>query len=330
MSRNLLLALCAIFLGGMALASLGADWIAPYAPQEEFRAHPYHPPTRIHFFDEKNGLSLFPFVYKTEMTFDEHYRRIYTEDKSQRYFVKFAVPHLFNVESPGRVYLFGTDSRGRDLFSRILHGGRISLSIGILGACFAAALGLLIGSVSGYFGGWLDEVLMRIAEFFIMVPAFYLLLALRSALPAKIDPLHVYLLTAGMLSLVGWGGMARVIRGLVLSIKQNDFIRAAKSLGRSDGSILAGHVLPHTLSYLAVVVSISVPSYILTESALSILGLGIQEPYVSWGSLLSEASSVAHLELHPWVLIPGLFLIAAAWCFNVLGDQLKPAGESHD
>lgn len=314
--------LCLIF-----LLCLFADWIAPYGPDDEERMQPFHPPVPVHLTWKEGELLPRPFIYATTMKFNEHYRRIYRKDRTEKYFLEFGGRKLVRVPEPAKLYLLGTDSRGRDLFSRILYGGRISLSIGVFGASLAALAGLLVGGVAGYRGGRTDEILMRFSEFFIMIPAFYFLLALRSALPPETGSTTVYFLTIGVLSLIGWGGMARVIRGLVFSIRQNDFILAAKALGRSDWDILKRHVFPHTFAYLFVVISISIPSYILMESALSILGLGIQEPQVSWGSLLQEAMSVGHLQLHPWVLYPGMFLFLTAWCFNVLGDALKPEQE---
>lgn len=310
----------------LILAACFAPYLAPYDAEDENRSSPFHPPTRIRFQDGTGAYSLRPFVYETRMTFDENQRRIYEEDSSRKYFISFGVPKLFQVEAPARIYLMGSDSRGRDLFSRILFGARISMSVGLVGALVASVIGLLIGGVSGYYGGRLDEVLMRISEFFIMIPGFYFLLALRSALPPELGSAEVYILIIVILSLIGWGGIARVIRGMVFSIRQNDFVFAAKVLGKSDFYILTRHIFPHTFSYLIVVLSISIPSYVLAESALSVLGLGIQEPDVSWGNLLVEALSVAHIRLHPWVLYPGFFIFLTALSFNMLGDQLKESG----
>ncbi len=314
--------ICFMILIFLFVSACLAGWLAPYSPREEVRSNSFHPPSKIHFRDLNGQFYFKPFVYQTQARYDENLRRVYDEDFSQKHFLKFGGRKLVRVEQPARLYFFGTDSRGRDLFSRTLYGARISLSLGVLGACLAAFVGLLLGSVSGYFGGKPDRFLMRVAEFFIMIPGFYLLLALRSALPVQLDSKQVYTVVILVLSMIGWGGMARVIRGMTLSIRENDFVAAAKVLGRSDFEILIRHVLPHTLPYLAVAVSVSVPGYILGESALSLLGLGIQEPDVSWGNLLTESLAMAHLQFHPWVVIPGLFIFAAAFSFNVLGNSL--------
>ncbi|HTL46889.1 MAG TPA: ABC transporter permease [Verrucomicrobiae bacterium] len=314
--------LAVLFLGGIIFLGAAARWAAPYAPNDENRTLPYHPPAKIHFRDVQGHWSR-PFLYATTPRFDENNRRFYDEDTSRKYPLRFGLCPWLQVDAPARLFLLGTDSRGRDLFSRILYGGRVSLSIGFLGALLAALAGWVIGAISGYYGGRTDAVLMRLAEFFIMVPGFYFLLALRSALPPTLGSRDVYLMTILVLSLIGWGGIARVVRGLVLSLKQSEFIPAAKILGRSDVNILCRHVLPHTVPYLLVLLSVSIPSYIMTESALSVLGLGIQEPDISWGNLLSESLSVAHLYLRPWALFPGLFLCLTAWSFNVLGDTMK-------
>jgi peptide/nickel transport system permease protein len=314
--------IAAVFLGAIVFLAVCADWAAPYAPQEENRKMPYHPPVKIHFRDAQ-GVWTAPFVYASRMRFDENYRRLYEEDTSRPFRLRLGTKPWIHVEGEARLFLLGADARGRDLFSRILHGARTSLSIGFLGALLAAFVGWAVGSLSGYFGGAADQILMRVAEFFIMIPGFYFLLALRAALPPTLGSHHVYLMTVLVLSLIGWGGIARVVRGLVLSLKQSEFIEAAKALGCSDRNILRRHVLPHTLPYLFVLLSISIPSYIMTESALSVLGLGIQEPAISWGNLLGEALSVVHLQLRPWALWPGVFLCATAWSLNVLGDHWK-------
>lgn len=312
-----------LFLIILVLLGAAADWVAPYSGREEFRDNPHHPPVQLQWFDEQGRFTWRPFIYDTEMGFDEYSARYYTPKMTKKYFLHFGKGRLFGVEEPAHLFLWGTDGRGRDLFSRVLYGARTSLSIGLLGAGLSTLLGLLIGAAAGYAGGLTDNLLMRTAEFFIMIPGFYFLLALRGALPPDLDSTQVYLLTVVVLSFIGWGGVARVIRGLVLSISRQDFITAARTLGCSHFTIIRRHVIPHTLPYLKVVLSISVPSFILAESALSLLGLGIQDPGISWGSLLTESLSIVHLQLHPWVLLPGIMLAATAFSFNVLGDTFQ-------
>lgn len=309
--------------GYLALLAAGAflaGWLAPHAPRDEDRSHSFHPPTCIHWIARDGGFAFRPFVCGTRIRYDENLRRVYEEDFSKKYPLKWLGKKFVCVDAPGRLYLLGADARGRDLFSRILYGARVSLSVGVVGALFASLVGLAVGSLAGYFGGALDEVLMRVAEFFMMIPVFYLLLALRSVLPMNLGTLQVYLLVVVLLSLVGWGAVARIVRGLVATLRERDFIQAARVLGRPFFEIIVRHVVPHTFSYLAVVLSTSIPGYILAESALSLLGLGIQEPAVSWGNLLSEALAVAHLELHPWVIWPGIFITLTAFSCNILGD----------
>lgn len=318
------------FLGIIFSGACLAGWIAPYDPNAENREMSFHPPTKVHFVDAAGRFSLRPFVYLTRVKFDENLKRSYEEIPTQKYFLRRGQHQLLSVQPPAKLYLCGTDSRGRDLFSRILYGARISLSIGVLGVLIAVSLGFLLGAVAGYCGGWLDTILMRIAEFFIMIPAFYLLLALRSVLPPTLDSVRVYFLIIMILSLIGWGGIARVIRGMVLSLREREFIMASRMLGRGTWEILRRHMLPHTISYLAVIVSVSVPAYILGESFLSVLGLGIQEPAISWGNLLTEALSVARAQLYPWVLFPGLFIFLTALACNVLGDHFKQSAAENE
>lgn len=301
-----------------------AGFFSPNDPREEFRRQPFHPPTPIHW--EWTGFLPRPFVFATEMTFDENLRRIYREKTEERFYLRIGQGRFIEADAPARLLILGADARGRDLFSRILYGGRVSLSIGLAGALLTAFFGFLVGGTAGYFGGKTDFFLMRCAEFFMMVPGFYFLLALRGALPPGLDSFQVYLLTVGVLSLIGWGAVARVVRGLAQSIRQSDFVTAARMLGSSHVRILAGHIFPHTFSYLIVVLSVSIPGYILMESALSLLGLGVQEPEISWGNLLSEAVSVAHLTLHPWVLFPGFVLVLTSFAFNRAGDSLQRRG----
>ena len=325
MRRGLLFWYAVIFLGGLILSACFSDRIAPYDPNLENRAQALHPPTLLHFWDEKGQFYKRPFIHPTQMVFEANMTRSYDVIRKKKCFLRRGRHAFFGVQSPARLYLLGTDSRGRDIFSRILYGARVSLSIGIFGAFVAVAFGFLIGAVAGYFGGWLDHLLMRIAEFFIMIPALYLLLALRSALPPTLDSFQVYLLIVLILSSIGWGGIARVIRGMVLSLREREFVQAARVLGRKTPEILARHILPHTFGYLAVIVSISIPGYIFGEAFLSVLGLGIQEPAISWGNMLMESLAYSVVRFHPWVLYPGFFIFLTALCFNVIGDHLKAA-----
>lgn len=305
----------------IALAA-GAAWFAPYTPQDEDRMRSYHPPSKIRFSGHSGKDSLRPFIHPTTVRFDESLRRTYVEDTGRKVFVAFGGGHLFSVPRGEKIYLLGADSRGRDIFSRLLYGTRISLAIALLGVLIATSIGLVIGGTAGYFGGMTDQVLMRLAEFFIMIPGFYLLLALRSALPPQLGSTETFVLIVVILSVIGWGSLARVIRGMTLSLRESDFVSAAKVLGRPHREILAGHIVPHLAAYLGIVLSLAIPGYILGESALSLLGLGIQEPDVSLGNLLKDALSIPHIEFHPWTLFPGFWIGCIVFNFYLLGDLL--------
>lgn len=335
-AQNRMAVFCFYILLFFYAGALFADFLAPYSYSNEERNYSYCPPTPIEFFNEKGRLTR-PLVYGRQLTFDQYHKRIYLVDKTQQFPCKFFIKgdeykflgilkssyHLFGVESPGRIYLLGADSRGRDLYSRILHGGRISLSIGLIGAAISFSIGLLIGGIAGYFGGWVDDVLMRICEIVIMIPGFYLLLALRAVVPDNFSSLQVYFAIIIILSFIGWAGLARIIRGMCLSLKTRDYVLAAKTLGVSNIKIIVRHILPHTLSYSIVAVMLSIPGYILGESALSLLGLGIQDPYASWGNMLSDAMSIARIKFAPWILLPGFFIFLTVVCFNMIGDALR-------
>lgn len=314
-----------------------ADFLSPYSFKNENRKFSYAPPTPIHFLHE--GRLQWPFVYGQTLSLNDIHKRVYTTNTDERYSLQlFAkgdsykflgfIPcsrHLFGVKEPGRIYLMGADARGRDLFSRILYGSRISLSIGLIGVFISFTLGLLVGGIAGYYGGKIDNILMRICEMFMMVPGFYLLLALRAAVPDEFNSVQVYFSIIVILSFIGWASLARIIRGMCLSLKERDYVLAAKVLGISDIRIIVRHILPHTFSYSIFAIMLSIPGYILGESALSLIGLGIQDPYASWGNLLSDAMSIVRIKFAPWILWPSFFIFLTVLSFNIVGDALRDA-----
>ncbi len=326
-------------LGFLYAVTIFADFVAPYRFDDEMRKLSYCPPMRVRLRDLSGKFHLRPFVYKYSYTFDEYYNRIYVQDPSTRYPIKFLMrgskhsllgfipmrTRLFGVDEPARLYLLGADYRGRDLFSRILYGSRVSLSIGFVGVIVSFFVGMIVGGISGFFGGRTDNALMRLCEMVMMIPGFYLMLALRAAFPPDLSSIEVYFMIVLIMSFIGWAGLARVIRGMVLSIREKEFVTAAIASGENSLRIIARYILPNTLSYVIVSVTLSIPAYILGESALSLIGVGIQEPYASWGNLLSEAMNIAEIKFHPWILIPGLFIFVAVMAFNFLGDGLRDA-----
>ncbi len=305
------------------ILSIFAPVIAPYDYRREDREMSYCPPQVLRFFDGTR-LYLRPFVYPYVKVRDEDGLVVYKEDRSRKIFLQwFYKGHLFGFKEKKMVYLLGSDSRGRDYLSRLIFAGRISLSIGLIGAGISFFIGMLVGGIAGYFGGWIDNLLMRISEMVMLIPGFYLMLALRAVFPLDMDSRMVYLMMVVIMSFIGWASLSRVIRGQVLSIARKVFVLSARAIGMSDVEIIFRHVLPHTLSYVLVAITLSIPGYILGESALSLLGLGIQEPYVSWGNMLSSAMNIAQIYLHPWVLCPGAAIFLVVMGYNLLGDGLR-------
>ncbi len=324
-------------LGILYFLAVFADFIAPYPYDIQHRDTPYHPPTQIHFFDREGKFHLRPFVYGYKLV--DPVFKVYRVDYSKKYPIKFFTKgekhfilgifpteiHLFGVDKPGKIFLLGADHLGRDIFSRLLYGARVSLSIGIVGVLLSFTIGAVIGGISGYFGGRIDNLLMRLSEIVMSFPGFYLMLALRAVFPITLSSVQVYFLIVVILSFIGWAGLARVIRGMVLSIREQEFVLAAKSYGASSLRIILRHILPNTFSYLLIAATLSIPGYILGESALSLLGLGIQEPYASWGNMLSSARSVSAISSYPWILAPGIAIFITILAFNLLGDALRDA-----
>ncbi len=232
--------------------------------------------------------------------------------------------HLFG-SATGGYFMLGTDHAGRDILSRLLQGSRISLSVGLAGAAITFLFGLIIGGIAGYAGGVVDNILMRLSEVVISFPAIYLLFSLRASFPPSLNSVQIYLLIVVILSGVGWAGLARIIRGLVLSIKNEDFVMAARTMGLSHWKIIRKHVLPNTLSFTIVQLSLTIPGFILGESALSLLGLGITEPQSSWGLMLAAARNYRVVHDFPWILVPGVFIFLAILAWNFFGDGIRDA-----
>lgn len=319
------------------------DFISPYNPNSRDPKASYLPASRIHCFE--NGRFLSPFIYKRVYEFDETiFSKKVIEDKTKKHFIQLLVQgdeykllgfipcniHLFGTNSNERLYLFGTDRNGRDLFSRIIHGGKPSLTIGFIGLLIVFPLGLLYGGISGYLGGALDNFMMRIAEALMSLPYFYLIVVLASILPANISNSQRFLLITVILSFVSWAGLSRVIRGQVLSIKEDEYVQAAKAIGLNDLKIITRHILPQTTSYLIIAATLSIPGFIIGESALSFLGMGITQPDPSWGNILAEGKELSNMLLRPWILLlPAACIFVSVLCFNLVGDKLRDILDPH-
>ena len=297
-----------------------AGFFAPYDPTEQDREKPFTPPTRIHFIDEGRHWHLRPFIYgyaASEDSFEplrEDTSKLVTVrffTSGARYHLLGMIPcrwHLFGVQS-GRFYLLGSDGYGRDLWSRILYGGQISLLAGLLGTSLTLVLGAAAGTVAGYYGGWRDGLLMRVAELFMALPWLYLLLALRAFLPLRVTPLQAFLLVIVVLGGVGWARPSRLVRGVVLGEKERDFVRAARGLGGSNGYVLRRHIFPATSHVLLTQAAILVPQFVLGEMTLSFLGLGVPEPIPSWGNLLSNLQQYSVLVSYWWMYLPAVAVV---------------------
>lgn len=336
--RNRTAMLGLFILIALYLAAVFAGFIAPYHYDDADHDLPFHPPmlTRIHFFDEQGSLSR-PFVYGIQPVAGEH--AAYNEDRTKQYPLRLFVKgsryhilwlirsdvHLFGVDEPGRLFLFGSDLVGQDIFSRILYGAQVSLSIGILGILISTVIGLIVGGIAGYFGGVTDFLLMRGVEALLAVPSLYFILIMRQMFGTGLSSTELYLIIVVILAFIGWATEARVIRGMVLSLKEQEYVLAARALGFSDARIIIRHILPNTMSFVIVTATLSVPFYILGEVALSFLGVGIQEPEASWGNMLSAAQNPRYLSDFPWMLTSGVFIFIAVMAWNFLGDGLRDA-----
>jgi len=297
------------------------------------------PPQRIRIF---NAGKLQPFVCDVELTIDENLRKHYTPNCAERFPLQFFAHgesykllglietdvHLFLVPE-GIVSLLGTDRQGRDMFSRVLYGSQVSLTIGLLGVIMSLILGSVLGVVSGYYGGWVDDLMQRLIELVRSFPSIPLWMALSAAVPPHWPPQRTYFAVTVILSLIGWTWLARQLRGKVLSLRHEDFILAAKMTGATDAWVIFRHLIPATFSHIIVVSTLSMPSMILAETALSFLGLGLRPPITSWGVLLKEVQNIQSIALYPWVFTPAIAIALLILAFNFLGDGLRDAADPY-
>jgi len=329
------------------LVGLFCEFVAPYDPREYSVKFRYAPPQVIRFIDEEGHFHPRPFVYGLKQERDPETLRIrYTEDRAKKYFVHFFTRgpeyklwgrfetdiHLIGLgDNPdgGTLFLLGTDRMGRDLFSRIVYGTRVSLSVGLVGVALSLALGIVLGGISGYYGGRVDMLIQRTIEFLRSIPTIPLWMGLAAALPLDWPPLKVYFAITIILSLRGWTGMARVVRGRFLSLREEDFVLAARLAGASEMRIILRHMVPSFLSHIIASMTLAIPDMIMGETSLSFLGLGLRPPVISWGVLLQEAQNVRSVALAPWLLLPGAAVVIAVLAFNFLGDGLRDAADPY-
>ncbi|MBN1934070.1 MAG: ABC transporter permease [Anaerolineae bacterium] len=323
------------------LTSLFHPFLAPYNAIERTK-YIHFKPQKVHFFSE--GRLTWPFVYDITSIVDPvKYDRIYVEDTETMYPINFFVRrgeyklfgvfksslHLFGVPEGGDILLLGTDELGRDMFSRVLYGSAISLSIGLVGVFLSFILGIVLGGVSGYYSGVIDTIIQRVIEFLLSMPTIPLWMALSVAIPTDWPATKTYFAITIILSLRGWCGLARVVRGKLLETREEDFVMAAKLLGSSDIRVILRHMLPTFLSYLIVDMTLAIPGMILGETTLSFLGLGLRPPVVSWGVLLQKAINIRVVATYPWLMIPAIPVIFTVLAFNFMGDGLRDAADPY-
>jgi peptide/nickel transport system permease protein len=326
---RLAVVLLSLLYGGVWLAG----FLAPYDPAEQDRERPFAPPTRPHLIDAQGKLHLWPFIYGLTPSPDNFAE--YQEDHSHVFPIRLFVAgdnydllgfscrrHLFGIDEPGHIFLLGTDGYGRDQYSRLLWGGRISLLAGLIAAALSLLLGMVVGAVSGYSGGFVDDALMRLVELFLAMPWLYLLFAVRAFLPLHISPTIAFFLLVAVIGIVGWARPARLIRGVVLSARERKYVLAARGFGASDFYLIRRHILPQTMGVFLTQAALLIPQYILAEVTLSFLGLGVGEPVPSWGNMLGSLQQYHVLASYWWMVAPALALVPVFWGYHVLADFL--------
>ncbi len=331
-----------VFLTVMYAMILVAEFLAPYHQDTRNLDQIYAPPQQVHLFHD--GTLVGPFVYGRTQTLNmDEMRRIYTEDRTRVQPLRFlckgdpyrfwgmidADRHLVCPAEGGDLFLLGTDRLGRDVLSRIIYGARISLTIGILGVAMSFALGIVIGGLAGYHGGWFDAVTQRVIEVLQSIPSIPLWMALAAVIPVSWSPILVYLGITVILGLLEWTGLARAVRSKLLSLREEDYVLAARLMGAGSARIIGRHMVPGFMSHLIASATLTIPGMILGETALSFLGIGLRAPITSWGILLTEARSVNIIALYPWLMLPVVPVILVILAFNFLGDGLRDAADPY-
>jgi peptide/nickel transport system permease protein len=328
------------------LVAVFCEVVAVHDPKTFSRLYTYAPPQRIRFIDQ-GRFQLRPFVYALKGVRDPVTTRMsFTNDTARKYLLKFfargdpykmwglfeADFHLVtidNYDGKGTLFLLGTDSMGRDVWSRIMYGGRTSMSIGLVGVFMTFALGISVGGFSGYYGGLFDSIVQRVIEFIRSLPSIPLWMSLSAALPVNWPPTKVYFAITIILSILNWTGLARVVRSQFLALREEDFVMAAQLAGASEPRIVFRHLVPAFLSHIIASITVSVPTVILSETSLSFLGLGIRPPAISWGVLLQDAQNLRAVATAPWLMTPGLFVVIVVLCYQFLGDGLRDAADPY-
>jgi peptide/nickel transport system permease protein len=332
MTSSRKIAAAVIFLLALHFAILLSGFVSPYQPAAQNRDFPYVPPTRLHFVDARGHLHLRPFIYQYVARPDSLYE--YSEARDREYPVHFFIQgseyklagwlpshtHLFGVDAPAQIFLAGTDNYGRDQFSRILFGGQISVAAGLLATAISLLFGMCVGCLSGFYGGWIDESAMRLAELFLVLPWLYVLLAVRAFLPLHLSPTQTFLLLVAVIGTIGWARPARLVRGIVLSAKSRKYVTASRGFGASDAYILRRHVLPHTYGTLLTQAAVLVPQYVVAEVTLSFFGLGLSEPMPSWGNLLANLQQYNVLVSYWWMFAPAIALVLVSLGYLIVAN----------
>lgn len=328
----------------LLVLAIFADFFSPTSIYEINLQASFIPPQRIRFIDHEGKFHLRPFVYNYAYTLDpKTFKVLWMEDTSKAYFLRFFVKgpeykilglipsnlHLYGVEEGGTVYILGTDKMGRDLWGKACEAGRISLSMSLFGTIISIAVGSILGVASGYYGGWIDSVLQRFTEFISAFPNLPLWMALAALVPKTADSFTVFIIMACIFALLSWTTLAREVRAKVMSLRETDFILAAKEMGASDARIIFRHLYPNTLSHIIVILTLTIPGVILAESFLSFLGIGITEPLISWGLMMRNTQDIQTLGQNAWILSPIGFMVVAVLGFNFLGDGLRDAADPY-